>query len=47
MVIIYGPEEAEGALEVGQKNHEAITSLGGAPPRARPWLVAASWIPLT
>ena len=35
-MIFYGPEEAQGALELGQKSHEASTSLGGAPPRARP-----------
>ena len=35
-MIFYGLEEAQGALELGQKRHEATTSLGGAPPRARP-----------
>ena len=30
-MIFYGPEEAHRALELGQKSHEATTSLGGAP----------------
>jgi hypothetical protein len=30
-VINYGPKQAQGALEVGQKTHEPTTSLGGAP----------------
>ena len=34
-MIFYGPEEAQAALELGQKSHEATTSLGGAPPLGR------------
>ena len=34
-MIFYGPEEAQAALELGQKSHEASTSLGGAAPLGR------------
>ena len=30
-MIFYGPEETHGSSELGQKSHEAATSLGGAP----------------
>ena len=39
--IIFGPEEAHGVPEVGQKSPEATTRVGDAPY----YLVGPSWLP--
>ena len=45
-VIFYGPEEAHGVPEVGQKSPEDTTRVGARPTPlgAPPDLVAASWL---
>ena len=44
-MIVYGPEETHGALELGQEVTEEALSLGGAPQGMHPELVGPSSTP--